>query len=120
MNQVILIGRLVADAQLKKTQQGKSIVTFSIAVDGYNHVTEFIRCTAFEKLAEVLNLYTKKGSRICVVGRLHTYSYENEKLEKRYITEVLVDNVQFLDSKKKEEKMIMDDEMDISLSDLPF
>lgn len=107
MNKVILQGRLTADIELKG--KGTKYAQFVLAVrDGVDADgeprTQFIRCVAFGKGAEVLNQFTGKGSPLCVCGRLNNSSYEDEKGETKWSTQVMVDDFDFAGSAPKEEK----------------
>ena len=109
MNQVILIGRLVKECELRKTQDDKSVASFTLAVNkpyknaNGSYDADFINCILWNNQADNLHKYTKKGSQIALTGRLNTRSYEDKKGNKVYVTEVVVERVQFLDSKTKEE-----------------
>lgn len=105
MNNVVLIGRLTKDIELKYTQSQTAVASFTLAVnrdfknkDGQTEA-DFISCQVWRKQAETLAQYTHKGSQIAVQGRLNTRSYENQQGQKVYVTEVIVNNFQFLDSK---------------------
>lgn len=105
MNNVILIGRLTKDADLKYTSSGKAVATFTLAVDKYSNgekSADFIGCVVWEKSAEALANYTKKGSKIAVRGSINTRNYENQQGQRVYVTEVVADKfngIEFLDSK---------------------
>ena len=109
MNKVILVGRITKDPELKSIQSGSSVVNFTIAVnrpvsqaqnqDQNANNADFINCVIWNKQAENLAKYVKQGSLIGVEGRIQTRSYDSNGTT-RYITEVLCDNVQFLDTKK--------------------
>lgn len=109
INNVILMGRLTADAVLRMTTSGKYVASFSIAVerdylqDGERQA-DFINLIAWGKTAEFIAKYFSKGDMIAVRGSIQTRSYEKEGI-KRTITEVLVDKVSFCGGKvgKKEE-----------------
>lgn len=109
MNVVTLIGRLGKNIELKRTGSGTAVTNFSIAVnrdfkqDGQPD-TDWINCQAWSKTAEVIDKYCHKGSMIAVTGRLQVRSYDNSKGDKVYVTEVIVNNVQFLDSKSNNQK----------------
>lgn len=100
-NKVILGGRLTADPELKSTEKGDSVTSFNVAVSrrGQDAGTDFINCTAWRKTAELITSYFKKGSSICIVGRIQTRSWKDKEGNKRYATDVVVDEVNFVDSK---------------------
>ena len=105
INRVILVGRLVADPDLRKTQNGTSVASFRLAVerrktkDGKQE-TDFFNITAWQKTADLICQYLRKGSLVGIDGRLQNRSYETQSGEKRYVTEVITETVQFLESKK--------------------
>lgn len=101
-NDVRLIGRLARDPHLMSTQSGKSLAHFSIAV-GYGDNVEFINCTAWNKVAENISAYTKKGSQIAASGHL-TQREIHKDGKTDYQLEVVVDSIKLLDSKPKEQK----------------
>lgn len=104
MNVVILIGRLTKDAEIK-TSGDKSFAKFSLAVSRFKKdETDFINCTAFGKTAEILEKYTHKGSKVGIRGRIQTGSYTNREGQKVYTTDVVVDDLELLDSKKDSEQ----------------
>ena len=105
MNKVILIGRITKQIELKTTQSGKSVASFTLAVnkdrknaDG-NYEADFINCVAFGQQAETISKYVHKGDKFGVTGKLNTRNYEKNG-SKVYITEVMVDGFEFLESKK--------------------
>ena len=104
-NKVILGGRLTADPELKTTQSGIAVTAFSVAVNRrYSKTSEqqqadFINCVAWRQQAELISRYFRKGSSICVVGTLQSRSWTDQQGQKRYVTEVIVDEVNFVDSK---------------------
>ena len=105
MNKVVLIGRLTKDPELRFTPGGgNAVCSFNLAVDKYNTTTkqkeaDFIPCVVWGKQAEALAQYQLKGSMIAISGKIQTRSYEDQQGIKRYITEVLVQEQQFLESK---------------------
>lgn len=109
LNKVILGGRLTADPELKRTQSGVAVTSFSIAVnrrfgekqsDGTTKpITDFINIQAWRQQAEFVCSYFRKGSSICIVGSIQTRSWEDKNGEKRYATDVVADEVLFVDSK---------------------
>lgn len=104
-NKVILIGNLTADPELKTTQSGISVTSFSIGVsrrrpkDGSEAKTDFINIVAWRQQAEFITRYFTKGKPILVEGQLQTRSYDAQDGSKRYVTEVVADNVSFVESK---------------------
>lgn len=103
-NRVILGGRLTADVELKTTQSGISVCTFSIAVNrkvakDQEQKADFITCTAWRQTAEFISRYFKKGSSICIVGNLQRREWTNNVGQKQYATEVVVDEAMFVDSR---------------------
>lgn len=101
INRVVLIGRLTRDPELRKTQSGTSVCSFTVAVnrrqnqDGTQEA-DFINCVAWNKLADNIQLYQKKGNQLGIEGRINTRSYDNRQGQKVYVTEVVAENVQFL------------------------
>jgi single-strand DNA-binding protein len=111
LNSVNLCGRLTRDIDLRYTQSGKAVGSFSLAVnrnfknsDG-DYEADFINCTIWGKSAENLANFVSKGSLINVSGRLNTRSYDNKQGQKVYVTEVIVENFDLLDSKNKGNKV---------------
>jgi single-strand DNA-binding protein len=102
MNQVILIGRLTKDPELRETNNGKPVASFTLAVDKFGEGADFINCVVWNKQAENLAKYQKKGGQIGVSGRLQTRDYDDEKGNKRYVTEVVADSIEYLGAKKEE------------------
>ena len=108
MNYVTLTGRISTDLELKDLGEGK-VCNFNIAVNRTfknslgTYDTDFIRCVVFNKTAERLVEYVKKGDLLGVSGRLQTESYEDKEGNKRYATKVNVEKITFLSSKKSEE-----------------
>lgn len=107
MNRTILVGRLTRDPDLRYTQNGHAVTSFTIAVDrrfSKDDETDFINCVAWRKQAENLAQYMKKGSQIGVDGRLQSRTYEDKDGKTVFVTEVVADNVQFLDSRNSSKK----------------
>ena len=94
INVAIICGRLTKDVELAKTQKGNSVAKFTVAVNGYNDTTDFINCVAWNKLADIVNMYCKKGDLVTVEGRISVRNYENQQGQRIYITEVVASNVQ--------------------------
>ncbi len=111
LNKVILCGRLTADPELKQTQSGIAVVSFTLAVnrrfasksgDGQqNSQADFINCVAWRSSAEFISRYFKKGNSLCVTGSLQTRTWNDNSGAKRYATEVVVDEAMFVDSKSE-------------------
>lgn len=102
MNKVILIGRLTRDPELKFTPNtGHAVASFTLAVDGQKDDTLFVNIVAWNKQAENCAQYLTKGREAAVVGRLQIRSYEKDG-QKRYITEVVAESVEFLGSKPQD------------------
>ena len=102
-NKVILGGRLTAEPELRTTQSGLSVVSFSIAVNrkvkqGEEQKAEFFNVVAWRQTAEHISRYFHKGSSICIVGQLQNSSWEKDG-QKHYRTDILADEVMFVDSK---------------------
>jgi single-strand DNA-binding protein len=106
MNNWCGVGRLVADPDVKYTNDGKTIAKFKVAIDRRfkKDETDFIPCTAFGKTAEIVEKYFRKGMRIGVNGSIQTGSYTNKENQKVYTTEIAVDNIEFVESKQQEEQ----------------
>ena len=126
MNKALLIGRNTKDIELKATTSGKSVVTFNIAVnrpyknDSGERDCDFLNCIAFSKLAETISKYVKKGDLIGIEGRIQTRSYTDKGGNNRYSTEIMVENIEFLQSKKeKPQEEVKMEELD-PFADLPF
>ena len=106
MNKVILIGRITKDPELRKTPQDISVVQFTIAVNrNYQNKNgerqaDFINCVAWRNQADNLARYIKKGGQIAIEGNIQTRSYDDPNGVRRYITEVVCDQITFLESKK--------------------
>ena len=98
MNYVSLLGRFTRDPEVTWTQSGKAYVRFSLAVqrDSNRDEADFINCVAWDKRAETIGQYFKKGSRILIQGRLNVSSYEKNG-ENRYSTDVVVNGFNFID-----------------------
>ncbi len=113
INRVILVGRLTKDPQLRKTQSGMSVSSFTVAVDrrkGRNADAnqpdaDFINCVAWNQTADLLCQYMHKGSQVGVEGRIQTRNYDdpNNPGKKVYVTEVVCENLTFLESKSSSE-----------------
>ena len=109
LNKVVLAGRLTADPELKQTQSGIAVLTFTLAInrrfaksaDGQpaQQQADFITCVAWRQTAEFISRYFHKGSCLCVTGSIQTRNWQDQQGQKRYATEVVVDEAMFVDSK---------------------
>lgn len=104
INRAVLTGRLTKDAELRTTQSGLSVATFTLAVNRqYSKAkgdADFINCVIWRKAAENFCNFTSKGSLVGIDGRIQTRSYENKSGQKVYVTEIVVDSFSLLESKK--------------------
>ena len=106
INRIVLIGRLTANPELCYTTNNTAVTSFTLAVErnfkneSGNKEADFINIVAWNKKAELIHQYLKKGDRVGIGGRLQVRKYQNERGENRYVTEVVADEVEFLNSKK--------------------
>ena len=108
MNNVCLVGRLTRDPETRITPNGLAVTRFSVAVDRRfkrdgEQTADFINCVSFGKTAEFVEKYFSKGQRIGLTGRIQTGSYTNKEGKKVYTTDVVAENVEFVESKKQNE-----------------
>ena len=111
LNKVVLCGRLTADPELKQTQSGIAVVTFTLAVNrrfqsrtadqAQAQQADFISVVAWRQPAEFISKYFKKGSALCVTGSLQTRNWQDQQGNKRYSTEVVVDEAMFVESRSE-------------------
>ncbi|OWW45818.1 single-stranded DNA-binding protein [Enterococcus hirae 88-15-E09] len=133
INNVVLVGRLTKDPDIRNTQQGTEIASFTLAVNrnfkdqNGNREADFINCVAWRKTAELIRNHVSKGQQIGVVGRVQTRSYDNQQGQKVFVTEVIVSEIQFLESKVNNNQTNNNSSdpfgatsIDISDDDLPF
>lgn len=135
MNNVVLVGRMTKEADLRYTQGGNAVASFTVAVNrnftnqGGEREADFINCVIWRKAAETLANLTKKGSLIGVVGRLQTRNYENQQGQRVYVTEVVAESFQLLESKEASQNRQTQQEPtnsskhtvpDVTDDDLPF
>ena len=110
LNKVVLVGRMTADPELKQTPSGVAVSTFTLAVnrryqpkneDGSpaQQQADFINCVAWRGQAEFLCRYFRKGASVCITGSIQTRSWTDQSNQKRYATEIVADDVMFVDSK---------------------
>lgn len=108
MNKVILIGRLTKDPELRKTPTDVSVVQFTIAVNrafqqqNGERQADFINCVAWRNQAENLAKYMKKGGQIAVDGSIQTRNYDDQNGVRRFVTEVICNQITFLESRKND------------------
>ncbi|HHT92079.1 MAG TPA: single-stranded DNA-binding protein [Clostridiaceae bacterium] len=106
MNKVVLIGRLTKDPELRYTPSNIPVCRITLAVDrryrseNQQQTADFINCVAWRSTAEFISKYFTKGSRIAVAGRIETSSWEDQEGKRRYSTDVVIDEVEFADSKR--------------------
>ena len=130
MNKVILMGRLTKDPETRYTQTTNTQVTsFTLAVnrrfvkEGEERQADFINIVAWNKTAEFVSKYFKKGQQVGVIGRLQTRNWEDEQGQKHYVTEVIAEEVYFADTKKEESTSAPTEENQFEIidsDDLPF
>lgn len=111
LNKVILCGRLTADPELKQTPSGVAVVSFTLAVNrrfqsksadsNQGGQADFITLVAWRQTAEFISKYFKKGSALCVTGSIQTRSWQDPQGQRRYATEVVVDEAMFVDSRNE-------------------
>lgn len=110
INNVVLVGRLTKDPDLRYTGNGTAVATFTLAVNrNFTNQTgdreaDFINCVIWRKSAETLANYAHKGTLLGVTGRIQTRNYENQQGQRVYVTEVVADNFQLLESRSASEK----------------
>lgn len=127
MNNVVLIGRLTKDPEVRYTESQLAVATFTLAIDrqqkeGKEKQADFPRVTAFGKTAELCERFLAKGRLVGIQGRLQTGSYKNKEGVTIYTTDVVADRVQFLEWGDKAEKdsNIPDGFAEVDDSDCPF
>jgi len=105
LNKAVLCGRLTADPELKQTQSGISVTSFTLAVNrkcakGQQQQTDFLSVIAWRQTAEFITRYFKKDSAICIVGSIQTRSRTDSNGQRSYATEVVADEAMFVDAKQ--------------------
>ena len=131
MNKVSLIGRLTKDVEVRYTQTNNTMVaSFTLAVNRRfakegEQQADFINIVAWSKTAEFVSKYFKKGQQVAVVGRIQTRTWEDEHGQKRYVTEVVAEEVYFADSNKESKEEVFGEAYEpdnavVDNSDLPF
>lgn len=105
INNVVLVGRMTKDAELRYTPQNQAVATFSLAVNrnfknnNGERDADFINCVIWRQQAENLANWAKKGALVGIVGRIQTRNYENQQGQRVYVTEVVADSFQLLESR---------------------
>ena len=109
MNRVVLVGRMTRDPELRRTNTGSAVTSFTLALnrnyqsaDGVQ--ADYIPCVVWNKAAENVEKYCSKGSLVGVEGRLRSRNYDNAQGQKVYVVEVVCDSVQFLETKASRER----------------
>ena len=108
LNQIVIVGRLTRDPELRSTEGGKKVTNITLAIPrSYKnsegvYETDFVDCVLWTCIAENTTEYCKKGDILGVKGRVQTRTYENAEKEKRYVTEVVAEKVTFLSSRRGE------------------
>lgn len=130
LNKVILIGRTTKEPDVRRTASGTAVASFSLALDNPyvlkdgKSTTDYVDCVVWEKQAEVMEKYIGKGRLLAVEGRIQSRNYEDKDGNRRYVTEVVCNNVKILDKKSEssiQEKAVdSSPSFDISEDDLPF
>lgn len=131
LNKVVLGGRLTSDIELKTTTNGVSVCSFTLAINrNYSkekQETDFINCIAWRNTAEFISKYFGKGSSLCVSGSIQTRIWQDNNGQKRYATDVVVDEAMFVDSKgeakeptEQKQSEANYENADIDESKLPF
>jgi len=107
MNKVLLIGRLAKDVELRYTQSGTAVASFTLAGNrkfsnqNGEHEADFVNCVAWQRTAEFVANYFKKGQQMALEGRLQVRSYDGNDGQRRWVTEVVADQVEFVGSKQE-------------------
>jgi len=126
INQVILVGRLTKDPELRYTSDGTALASFHLAVNrnfkNQDGVVEadFVSCTVWRKLAETTANYCRKGALIGITGRIQTRKYEGQNGTTVFVTDVVADNVRFLERKPPAVKVEKTVQKELEKVELPF
>ena len=101
INRAVVCGRLVRDPELRRTQNGTPVTSFTLAVNRTfgEHEADFLNCVAWNKTAEIVDQYCSKGNLVGVEGRLQSRSYQDNQGNNRTVVEIIADQVQFMQSK---------------------
>ena len=134
MNKVFLIGRLTADPELRYTSSNLPVASFSLAVNrnftsqSGEREADFINIVVWNKQAENCKNYLNKGSQVAIAGRIQVSKYQDQSGQNRYRTEVVANNVQFLDTKASREQRVennsvnpynLGEQKEVNLNDIP-
>ena len=123
INRVVLVGRVTRDVEVRKTQTGLSVASFTFACnrrqakDAPERQADFINCVAWRGTADFLGAYCKKGTLVGVEGRIQTRNYEANDGRRVYVTEVLCDSVQLLESRSATASRMNEDTMQFTSID---
>jgi single-strand DNA-binding protein len=129
MNKVILIGNITKDPEIKVSMAGKKVANISLAINSGkdangNPLTQYFNCVAFSKVADIIELYTKKGHKVAIAGSLQNNTWDKPDGTKGYSTNIIINELEMLTSKKdagqQEENTNTGSEFKIDLSDLEF
>ncbi|PRT73593.1 single-stranded DNA-binding protein [Streptococcus anginosus] len=129
INNVVLVGRMTRDAELRMTQSNTAVASFTLAVNrpfknqNGEREADFINCVIWRQQAENLANWCKKGALVGITGNIQTRNYENQQGQRVYVTEVVADNFQLLESRSQQQSSnnnLANNPMDISDEDLPF
>lgn len=107
INRVVLVGRMTRDPELRRTGNGSAVASFTLAINrpkrnDEEQQADYISCVVWNKIAENVERYCSKGSLVGVEGRLRSRSYDNAQGQRVYVTEVVCDSVQFLETKPRD------------------
>lgn len=129
INNVVLVGRMTRDAELRMTQSNTAVASFTLAVNrpfknqNGEREADFINCVIWRQQAENLANWCKKGALVGITGNIQTRNYENQQGQRVYVTEVLANSFQLLESRNQQQSSnnpLANNPMDISDEDLPF
>ena len=132
INNVVLVGRMTRDAELRYTPSNQAVATFTLAVNrnfknqAGEREADFINCVIWRQQAENLANWAKKGTLVGITGRIQTRNYDNQQGQRVYVTEVVAESFQILESRNQQNNNNQggpfdnSNPMDISDDDLPF
>ena len=125
MNKIMLVGRLTKDPEVRYTQSGTAVTSFTLAVNSRfskEKEADFINCMAWQKTGEFVAEYFKKGSALGLEGRLQVRTYDSENGQKHWVTEVVAEQVEFVERKGSGSGLNQDlgQEIVFDDNDLPF